>query len=295
MLAGDGMDATVLGFDGTLPTLYARPVTRVTIRDIHFTRNSFTVSQGTVVSANTTLVVLDIDRAYPSPAAIFDSDSSSGRYLRRYTDSLVDPHIVVDPANNGTVWPPTMNVQWPWHHASQVGGEASRRWALQVSPIRGASVFRPGDRVGIKSKHQQNSFFFDGGQDVAFLRVRWSLHSRGVARGGIHDILVDSCVVERPPKPEGAEVEPMLATPGGGPQLGQPNDPVTRNVTVRNHTSVATGDDSVALFRVEEGLVEGCRIRDSFARGVLVCGPPNDVVVRDSVLVRNPVFNTSKC
>ena len=64
---------------------------------------------------------------------------------------------------------------------------------------------------------------------------------------------------------------------------------------MRNYTAVGTGDDSVALFNVDGGIVEGSSIRDSFARGILICGHPNRVEVRDCDLQRNPVFNTTKC
>ena len=53
-----------------------------------------------------------------------------------------------------------------------------------------------------------------------------------------------------------------LATPGGGPQLGQPDDPNIVNVTVEGVTAVNTGDDSVALFNVKSGaVVRNCYIR----------------------------------
>ena len=53
-----------------------------------------------------------------------------------------------------------------------------------------------------------------------------------------------------------------LATPGGGPQLGQPGDPDIANVTVDGVTAVNTGDDSVALFNVKAGaIVKNCYIR----------------------------------
>ena len=227
VLAGAGMDpssGTTLGVDGTAVTLFSRPVTRLSIRDIHFTRNSFTTTQGTCVSANATHIVLAIDTGYPTPDAILDHASPQGRFLRRYTSSLVDPHLVVDPANNGSVWPATANQQLAWDTATHEGTstDGQQVWAFGLMPGQPYTdmAYKAGDRVGVKSKHQNNSFFFDGGSDVSFERVRWSMHSRGVARGGVSNILVDSCVVERPPMPEGATAAPMLATPGGGPQLG---------------------------------------------------------------------------
>ena len=82
----------------------------------------------------------------------------------------------------------------------------------------------------------------------------------------------------------------MLATNAGGPQvLG--NSQAVFNLTVFNHSSTATGDDSLAIFNVKSGLIAGCSITDAFGRGIVLCSA--DVRMSDNVLVRNPLFRVN--
>jgi hypothetical protein len=297
-ITGAGMMQTTVVFDGSeFDTIQGNDVHRLTVSDMTFTRSTQTVTQGVCVSVNSTGVVLDIAAGFPSPLDIYDAQSGQGRFLRAYTTSKTDPHLVVDPSNNETVWPPTSNWQVPWDKPVFVGVGAapgSQRWLLTLRPGAPDSppAYHAGDLVAVKSKHQMNAYFLAGGDDIIMQRIRWLRHSRGVIRGGISNIVVDSCVVERDAAIVGQTT--ALATPGGGPQLGQPADPPIFNVTVRNHTAVGTGDDSVALFNVQSGSVESSHIRDSFVRGILLCGSPN-VALDGNTLLRCPVFNTTVC
>ena len=130
-----------------------------------------------------------------------------------------------------------------------------RRWILGGLSWTFGNQTEPhyavGDLIGIKSKHGGQSFFIDGGNDVGFYGVKWTEHSRGVVRGGVNNIVVQDCTVQRSPlAPEGLSAAvpgPCLATPGGGPQLGQPADEtVIFNVKVENYRS--TGMDSSSLL-----------------------------------------------
>jgi hypothetical protein len=80
---------------------------------------------------------------------------------------------------------------------------------------------------------------------------------------------------------------PCLATPGGGPQIGQPNDPATSGHLVKNCRFIALGDDAVAFFNAT-GKISGCYIRDSFVRGILVANAPRTVLENNTV-IRCPV------
>ena len=58
-------------------------------------------------------------------------------------------------------------------------------------------------------------------------------------------------------------------------QIGQPSDGSIYNVTVENVKAENTGDDSIALFNVVKGgVVRNSRIKDSFARGILLNKSP---------------------
>jgi hypothetical protein len=62
------------------------------------------------------------------------------------------------------------------------------------------------------------------------------------------------------------------------------------NLTVFNHTSIGTGDDSLGLFNIQSGSVTGCHIRDSFARGILLNNVSDKLLVHDNEVVRCPVL-----
>lgn len=141
-----------------------------------------------------------------------------------------------------------------------------------------------GDILGVKSKHNGQAFFIDGGASFAFDHVRWTEHSRGVIRGGLSNISVTNCRVDRSPlAPQSGPTKRVLgqcmSTSGGGPQLGQPNDPIIYDIVVQNYTAAGTGDDAVALFHVGRAVVTDCHIEDSFARGILLVSTRNGQVV----------------
>ena len=73
-------------------------------------------------------------------------------------------------------------------------------------------------------------------------------------------------------------------------QIGQPNDAPIHNVTVDNIVAENTGDDSIALFNVASGgLIKDCKIKDSFARGILLHNSRDTSLVNNNV-VRCPVL-----
>ena len=99
-----------------------------------------------------------VPTGFPSPQDLFNNESGQGRFLRRYTNSSNDNHLVVDPANQGLVWPPTMNLQVPWTHSEPVDGNIANtgvgQWRLFIKPHRrNTSIYQHGDFVCVKSKH----------------------------------------------------------------------------------------------------------------------------------------------
>ena len=104
---------------------------------------------------------------------------------------------------------------------------------------------------------------------------------------------VQNTVVAHAPERESTEA---LATPGGGPQIN-----TCTNLTVVNHTASGTGDDALGLFHIRgAAVVTGARIRDSFARGILLCDVEDDFAVQvkspsaDNQVVRCPIYRPDK-
>lgn len=275
---GKGMDRTILVFADNKHALYGRDVRRVTFADMHMTRKDYTVSQGLVVEVAPGRVVLDIHPGFPTPDMIFNPLSKQGRFLRRYTNSATDPQVIEQ-----------NNEQLPWTRSSHIEG---RRWQLDLKQKNRVADYSAGDLIGIKSKHSKGktefggqTYWFYSGSDFLFQSVKWTHKSRGVFRGGFEKVQILDCVIDRAPPINGQT--PCLATPGGGPQIGQPNDPPTSGHLVKNCRFIATGDDAVAFFNAT-GKISGCYIRDSFARGILVANAPKTVLENNTV-IRCPI------
>jgi hypothetical protein len=78
---------------------------------------------------------------------------------------------------------------------------------------------------------------------------------------------------------------PCLASPGGGPQCGQPSDPRITNVIIENCKIFSPGDDNVAFFNVDRGEIRNCHFADGFARGTLLY-QVTDICLEDNLYER---------
>lgn len=277
VLQGKGMDKTILVFSDNKHAIYGRDVYRVTMTGMHMTRKDYTVSQGLVVETAPGKVVLDIQDGFPTPAMIFNPLSDQGRFLRRYTNSKTDPQLIQE-----------NNEQIPWTRAKHLEG---RRWEIELKRKKQLANYAKGALIGIKSKHGGETefggqtYWFMGGSDFVFDSVKWTQKTRGVFRGGFNKVQFLNCVTDRSPPINGQM--PCLAAPGGGPQIGQPNDPSTSGNVVKNCRFIASGDDAVAFFNAS-GVISDCYIRDAFCRGILAANSPDAELVNNTV-IRCPV------
>jgi len=274
---GKGIDKTTLVLSDNKHAIYGRGVYRVTFAGMHMTRKNYTVSQGTVVQTAPGQVVLDIQKGFPTPAKIFNPLSKQGRYLRRYTNSKTDPKLIQE-----------NNEQIPWTRAVHI---KDQRWRIELKRKTELANYSKGDLIGIKSKHGGTTefggqtYWFMGGSDFLFDAVKWTHKTRGVFRGGFNKVHFLNCVTDRSPPINGQT--PCLAAPGGGPQIGQPNDPATTGNLVKNCRFIASGDDAVAFFNAS-GEISGCYIRDAFCRGILAANSPKAKLSKNTI-IRCPV------
>ena len=282
---GAGMDKTTLVFDPAVDQIYGRNVYRISFIGLHMTRKDYCVSQGHVVEVAPGRIDIEIQSGFPTPQDIYqdipNSKTEQGRWLRRYTDSLTDPQLIVDD-----------NRQIAWKSASLV---SSNRWRIYLVRSNEVANYKPGDLIGIKSKHGGQTYQLFGGSDFVFEDVKWTQVSRGVIRGGLNKIRITRCVIERAPAINGQT--PCLSTPDGGPQIGQPDDPPTSDDLVEDCQITATGDDAVAFFHAS-GTIRNCRISDSFACGILLDNSPstkldNNTLTRCAVL-KVPTLHPNK-
>lgn len=274
---GKGIDKTILVFADNKHAIYGRELYRVTMTGMHMTRQDYTVSQGLVAETAPGKIILEIQDRFPTPAMIFNPLSDQGRFLRRYTNSKTDPQLIQGD-----------NEQIAWTRAKHLEG---RRWEIELKRKKQLANYAKGALIGIKSKHGGETefggqtYWFMGGSDFVFDSVKWTQKTRGVFRGGFSKVQFLDCVTDRSPPINGQM--PCLAAPGGGPQIGQPDDPATTGNVVKNCRFIASGDDAVAFFNAS-GVISDCYIRDAFCRGILAANSPDAELVNNTV-IRCPV------
>jgi hypothetical protein len=249
IIRGAGQEHTILFFPNGVNWLFGEKLARVSLIGLHMTTRNLTVSQGHVVRVGPGSVTLDIQDGFPTPEAIWDKSFDHGRYLKRFTNSRTDPQMIE-----------ADNIKCKWTDAIHVSGSV---WELKTNTQK--TTFHPGDLVAIKSKTAGNTYYFAYGSDFAFIDCKWTQISRGVFRHGFGHITISGCVIDRMPPINGQT--PCLATPDGGPQIGQLKDPPIADNLVENCRFIATGDDAVAFFNAS-GVARNNFIRDSFASGI---------------------------
>lgn len=259
---GEGMRNTIfITSDGSTPDINGLNVHRVTFRGIHFARNYLTVTQGTVVSVNaeTEEVILELHSGFPTPEEIWSVPGkplSQGKYLRKYTDDKSNPKVILE--NNRQV-----------HYDPEKTYKIdSAKWAFKIDGRWSVArdEYKPGDIIGVKCKHGGNTYQFDGGSDIVFEDCLWTHRSRGVFKNGCTNIRFSRCRIERLSAINGRV--PCLATPGGGPQIGQPNDPRIGDVVIEDCNFYSCGDDNLALFNVDGAIIRNTYAYNSFAANI---------------------------
>jgi len=281
---GAGMDKTTLVRQENVIGMTGRNTRCVTISDLGFTQRRFEMSQGTVVSADARTVTLDIPAGFPTPGELMPTRPEIGpngrevvrRFLRKYKMTASGPQIIEN------------EPQAVWQSTRRASGGANR-WTITLVPKRNNPVFRRGDLIGIKAKTGAQAYRFIQGDRITLDRVRWSRDSRGVFRS-VNNVTVQNCVIDRPPPINGVRF--LMSTSDGGPQVGQPSDPMTSGHLVQNNVIIGTGDDGIMLARAT-GTLRNNRITDSFARGIIVVASPN-AKIEGNVLTRAPLMKVAR-
>ena len=271
VIAGTGMDRTRLVIAERLVGLYGRDVHHLVVQDLQFSRPTRSVTQGRVAAIGPGSVTLAIEAGFPTPAELVDP-TPIGHYLRRCSADTLS-------------FPSADNEQQAWTSAAH-NADGLWRFALKRTA---APAWKVGDTIAVKSKHGGNAYWFHGGHDVTFQRVRWLDESRGTFRGGMSHIRILDDRIARSANASGRK--PCLATPDGGPQIGHPDDPPTTDVLVQGNDFEGTGDDAIALFNAS-GVVAGNKVADSFARGILLFRSEG-VELRGNDVERSPVLHVA--
>jgi hypothetical protein len=284
---GAGMDSTILVFtEMSQREIMGRNLYRITFRNMHMTRATYTVSQGIVVNVLPGQVILNIQSGFPTPADIWDTSivtAGGGRFLRQYTNSQTNPQLVY---NNYTDFTSVHN-QIAWDSAKLVSGSI---WKIFLHNPTQVAYYSPGNLIGIKSKHEGEVYWIQGGSDIIFENIKWTQATRGLVRGGTSNVTVRGCRIERSAPINGQT--PCMASPSGGPQMNQPTDSVSTNMVVENCYIESPGDDAVAFFRVNGGKLINSYIRDVFSGRVNVTDSAKNICIYNNYLVRDTTTGT---
>jgi len=279
IIAGAGMDKTIFKVVGWHDDVFrGTNVTKLTVKDLHLTRNTPGVTQGFVRKVLPGHVILEIPPGFPLPDSIHNGDLQPQRrtYLRKFTNTS-SPTLVMED-----------NPQIKWTTANRASSNNPQLWAFAVNQTVN---YGTGDLIGVKSKccgvNIPRSYSFKESRELLFERVRWSRQSRGVFRLGTQDVTIRDCQIVRDPPIGGLGW--CLSTSGGGPQFGQPNDVGMHKVRVENFYSENTGDDSLAFFNVlSQAYLTNVTISDAFSRSIFLHKSP-PVKFVNVVVKRNPV------
>jgi hypothetical protein len=282
-ITGAGANRTTIVTDDRLVGIIGRATKCVTIANLMMTQRRFEMSQGTVVAMTRDAVVLDIPRGFPTPADLMPREPEIGRngrevvrrWMKRYVDAPGGPQIVVD------------QVQALWSEATRVAG-APNRWRIQLVVRPVMPTYRPGDLIGLKSKSGEDAYRFINSDRITLSGMRWSVETRGVFRM-TNNVRIENCSIVRPASING--VRWAMASSSGGPQIGQPSDPMTNGHVVVNNDFQATGDDAV-MFAHANGIARGNRMSDTFGSAIRIYESPG-LVLSDNVTVRAPILRVA--
>lgn len=282
-ITGAGADRTTLITDDRLVGIIGRATKCVTIADLMMTQRRKEMSQGVVVAMTGDAVVVDIPRGFPTPTDLMPREREIGRtgqevvrrWMKKYVNAPGGPQIVPD------------QVQAMWRDATRVNG-APNRWRINLVPRRNMPSYRPGDLVGLKSKSGEDAYRFINADRITLRRVRWSVETRGVFRM-TDNVRIEGCSIVRPAPVNG--VRWAMASSSGGPQIGQPSDPMTGGHLVADNDFEATGDDAL-MFAHANGVARGNRMSDTFGNAIRIYESPG-LVLSNNVTVRAPILHVA--
>lgn len=269
VLRGAGMDQTIIVTPEEPIGLYGVGMDRVTVSDIHFTRDAQMTTQGHVVEVGPGYIDIRIQPGFPSIPEVYDGEVKA-RDVRVYSDDPANPRVI------------RRLPKVSWKTYTHLGDDV---WRLHRYAVKQVAPFKPGQLLGVRSKYGGQPYRLSHGDDSRFERVKWTRRIRGIFIN-VDNVQIVDCRIERPPAIQGQV--PVLSGNGGGPQIWGKSGHAVHGVVATGNVFRGTGDDSLGLFNVASGHVAGNKIIDSFARGILLNNSP-DVVLADNRLIRAPL------
>ena len=257
--SGAGAALTSIYTNNSAKTMGANTVNNLTIEGISFLRNDqtglngFSMSAGTYVSDTTVagrdVVTLNILPGYPSPADVFNAYGTQSAYFKAYdntniTDPLIDPSIP--------------NPQLPFDSVvpacTTINGVVQCQLTLGKGSVITPSLYtKPNEIACLKMESSQFALLNDlgsqlQGNNVGFTDVYWYDSGRLAFRGLNHPFVTWSALKRRAPIPAMNGQYGCFAVWAGGPQFGQPSDPLMTGILFDHFVSEGAADETTEIF-----------------------------------------------
>ena len=275
---GAGMDSTKLVFANMEEvTLYGKNVSRITIKDMHFTRIQPSVTQGIVKENGKAYAILEIPEGFPTPPHIYNDHLVGEGSLRKYKH-FQDPELVTE--NNEPV---------PWIRVIKIEGE-KRRWRFDWSEDS-KSNYTYEDLLAVKPDHYKIAYNFTASEDIVFQSMKWTRQASGMFRN-CSKIRFSHCRVDRDDPI--SDQNWCLSTASGGPFFGWLGYP-TKDIVIDNFNSEAVGGDFIEFLNVvSNATISNSLIKDTYYHGIaLVNSPIEEVKLVNNTLIRSDIYNAT--
>jgi len=175
--------------------------------------------------------------------------SNTSNWIKAYDDSNIsDP--VMDPQQDNAQHsfdPTTVS-------CAPVGGVTQCTFTLGNREMITPQVYsNPNNIVCFKMETQGTYFLSDAGglttgNNVGFNDVYWYDSGRGALRNIHHIFVTYSALKRRPSIPAMNGQAPCFASWAGGPQIGQPNDPLLTGIVLDHFMSEGAADQTTEIF-----------------------------------------------
>lgn len=322
VLRGSGRLKTALEFgDDNERAFHAAGIRRFALCNIHISRTSEEISQGTVrgfltgvkwnenstlpgnqtlvpdgsgnpvelVSTPTPFVAMEVMPGYPRPGSIYYAEiyNASGRWLNGY--GFHKP----DTSGAGLHREPfsRMEQQVGWtNFADSYPVNGTDLTILGAHANYG--ILKAGSTMAIKSKKFGDVLFTAGARQIVIMNSLFTRASRMKFRDTSQIRVVDLMIR---PREDPSRADPFLATSSGGPQIGQDGDSeLPEDVMVTQSYFDRLGDDHVGLFQSKQGrriAIVGNTMKDNFARAIFASPDTTHVCYYANLIDRNLVLS----
>ena len=276
IIKGQGIGKTILldteyETDG-LVTFRAHKPHRLKFTGFSLYGERITSSQGTIVEIDTKYVDIKIDKGFPEPSDLYQTETTAANKIRLIDDDdAANPRFVEDENNdhysNRVTWFGPDRGSPPYRLSKGI-------W--RFFPIK-ATPFKVGDRIAISSKSKQTQWgrFSGGGSDLVFESIQLKRLGRIKFLQKIdeswNNIKFTNVSIIK------FEVDGMTSfySTDAGPQLGSAGKAGNiYNLIVNNCSFENTVDDGIAFQNVQSGMISNNIWRNT--GGVLVADNSGD-------------------